>query len=95
MTVHNGWAYDWEDRVTKVQGADIKIELSLPSGLMKYWAQRHALTLAHSVKTNQPLMLKVTYEYVGPSKLRCSLCHFYSTLTNPATTDSVSILKTF
>ncbi|PCG90354.1 Hypothetical protein PENO1_099550 [Penicillium occitanis (nom. inval.)] len=45
MTGHNGWAYGWEDRVIKVQGADIKIETQLTD-----------------VKTNQPLMLKITYD---------------------------------
>ncbi|KUL90978.1 hypothetical protein ZTR_00669 [Talaromyces verruculosus] len=62
MTGHNGWAYDWEDREIKVQGADIKIETQLTEWTDEVLAQRHALTLAHSVKTNQPLMLKVTYD---------------------------------
>ncbi|KAF3400284.1 hypothetical protein DPV78_005498 [Talaromyces pinophilus] len=62
MTGHNGWAYGWEDRVIKVQGADIKIETQLTEWTDEVLAQRHALTLAHSVKTNQPLMLKITYD---------------------------------
>lgn len=64
MSHYSGWGFDWEDRVITIQGNKVKIETQLSEFVDEVLAQRHALTLARTVKSNTPIMLKITCEYV-------------------------------
>jgi hypothetical protein len=69
MAEYNGWAYDWEGRELKIRGQKVKVETQLSEWLDDVLAQRHVLTLARKLEQDRPIMVKITYEYVGIPRL--------------------------
>lgn len=56
------WDFEFTDRLRKINQRGVKIEEQLTEFLNIRFGQRHVLTLARYLDTNEDIMLKIRYE---------------------------------
>jgi hypothetical protein len=82
MSVAEIWSFDFTGRKRTIKGRDIEIEQQLTEVLDDRMGQRQVLTLARYLDTNEPIMLKIRYEYVQANQSYIALLTTMSRL-NP------------
>lgn len=72
MSDNCAWAYDWEDRAFTLGFTSVHVEEQLTEFEDERLAQRHVLALARVTKTNEEVMLRITYEWVDRAVFLCN-----------------------
>lgn len=58
------WNYDFTGRDRHIKKRPVQFEKQLTEVLFPSYAQQHVLTLARYLDTDEPIMVKIRYEYV-------------------------------